>query len=228
MKTKFSRITTIVLAGIFALAVTSFTGCSLIKKVQAAKILIKTKFEYKDLTFDSVVIDPPILELVDKGLQGFIPNPDAVKLVTDLAKGIINSQLGSANFDVYLNANNGGKDTLWINELKIELKFDTLITLPLTLKDSMVLAPGDNDMHLNAAFPIDMRIFKLNEVKFYAIAGYLDVSLTEGGKSVSQDVEIRRDVDSEDVLKLEGAVREKLMKRLVDQWVGKLGKMILK
>ena len=200
----------------------------MIKKVQAAKILIKTKFEYKDLTFDSVVIDPPILELVDKGLQGFIPNPDAVKLVTDLAKGIINSQLGSANFDVYLNANNGGKDTLWINELKIELKFDTLITLPLTLKDSMVLAPGDNDMHLNAAFPIDMRIFKLNEVKFYAIAGYLDVSLTEGGKSVSQDVEIRRDVDSEDVLKLEGAVREKLMKRLVDQWVGKLGKMIIK
>jgi len=29
-------------------------------------------------------------------------------------------------------------------------------------------------------------------------------------------------------LKLEGAVREKLMKRLVDQWVGKLGKFILK
>ena len=228
MKTKFSRITTIVLAGIFALAVTSFTGCSLMKKIQAAKILIKTKFEYKDLTFDSVVIDPPILELVDKGLQGFIPNPDAVKLVTDLAKGIINSQLGSANFDVYLNANNGGKDTLWINELKIELKFDTLITLPLTLKDSMVLAPGDNDMHLNAAFPIDMRIFKLNEVKFYAIAGYLDVSLEAGGKSVSQDVEIRRDVDSEDVLKLETAVRDRLTKRLVDQWVGKLGKMILK
>ena len=228
MKTKFSRITSIVLAGIFALAVTSFTGCSLMKKIQAAKILIKTKFEYKDLTFDSVVIDPPILELVDKGLQGFIPNPDAVKLVTDLAKGIINSQLGSANFDVYLNANNGGKDTLWINELKIELKFDTLITLPLTLKDSMVLAPGDNDMHLNAAFPIDMRIFKLNEVKFYAIAGYLDVSLEAGGKSVSQDVEIRRDVDSEDVLKLESAVRDRLTKRLVDQWVGKLGKMILK
>lgn len=228
MKTKFSRITSIVLAGIFALAVTSFTGCSLMKKIQAAKILIKTKFEYKDLTFDSVVIDPPILELVDKGLQGFIPNPDAVKLVKDLANGIINTELGAANFDVYLNANNGGKDTLWINELKIELKFDTLITLPLTLKDSMVLAPGDNDMHLNAAFPIDMRIFKLNEVKFYAIAGYLDVSLTEGGKSVSQDVEIRRDVDSDDVLKLEGAVREKLMKRLVDQWVGKLGKFILK
>ena len=228
MKTKFSRITSIVLAAIFALAVTSFTGCSLMKKIQAAKILIKTKFEYKDLTFDSVVIDPPILELVDKGLQGFIPNSDAVKLVTDLAKGIINSQLGSANFDVYLNANNGGKDTLWINELKIELKFDTLITLPLTLKDSMVLAPGDNDMHLNAAFPIDMRIFKLNEVKFYAIAGYLDVSLEAGGKSVSQDVEIRRDVDSEDVLKLESAVRDRLTKRLVDQWVGKLGKMILK
>ena len=228
MKTKFSRITSIVLAGIFALAVTSFTGCSLMKKIQAAKILIKTKFEYKDLTFDSVVIDPPILELVDKGLQGFIPNPDAVKLVKDLANGIINTELGTANFDVYLNANNGGKDTLWINELKIELKFDTLITLPLTLKDSMVLAPGDNDMHLNAAFPIDMRIFKLNEVKFYAIAGYLDVSLAEGGKSVSQDVEIRRDVDSDDVLKLEGAVREKLMKRLVDQWVGKLGKFILK
>ena len=229
MKTKFSRITlSLVLVGILALTVTSFTGCSFLKKIQAAKILINTKMEYKDLTFDSVVIDPPILELVEKGLSGFIPNPDAVKLVKDLANGIINTELGAANFDVYLNANNTGKDTLWINDFKIELKFDTLITLPLTLKDTVVLAPGDNDLHLNAAFPIDMRIFKLNQVQYYAIAGYLDVSLEAGGKSVSQDFEIKQDVDSETVKNLEGKVNDKLMKLLVEKWLGKIGKFILK
>ena len=229
MKTKFSRLTlSIVIASIFALVAVSFTGCSMLKKYQAAKILIKTKMEYKDITFDSVVIDPPITELVEKGLSGFIPNPDAIKLVKDLSQGIINSELGHANFDVYLNAKNMGKDTLWINNFKIELKFDTLITLPLTLKDTVVLAPGDNDMHFNAAFPIDMRIFKLNQVTFYGINGFIDVSLSAGGESVSQDISIKRDVDSEDVKKLEDLVRDKLMKLLVDKWLGKIGKFIIK
>ncbi|MBQ2560060.1 MAG: hypothetical protein II565_05700 [Fibrobacter sp.] len=229
MKTKFSRFTlSILIASMFAIAVTTLAGCSLLKKYQAAKILIKTKMEYKDLTFDSVVIDPPILELVEKGLSGFIPNPDAIKLVKDLSQGIINSELGHANFDVFLNAKNTAKDTLWINNFKIELKFDTLITIPLTLKDSMVLAPGDNDMHLNAAFPLDMRIFKLNQVTYYGIGGFLDVSLSAGGESVSQDFEIKRDVDSEEVKKLEDLVRDKLMKMLVEKWLGKIGKFIIK
>ena len=223
MKTKFSRLTlSLIIAGVLALVTTTFTGCSLIKKVQAAKILIETKFEYKDLTFDNVDVYDEVMDLVNNGMNGFLPNPKAVMLVKDLSQNIINKNLGNANFDVYLNANNTGKDTLWINKLNIEIKFDTLVTLPLTLKDTIRLAPGDNDLHFNAAFPLDAKVFKIKEVQYYGIAGFIDVSLTEGGESVSQDFEIKRDVKPEDVEKLQNLVRDRLFDLLVNKWLGKM------
>ncbi|WP_173466629.1 hypothetical protein [Fibrobacter succinogenes] len=223
MKTKFSRLTlSLVIAGVFALAATTFTGCSMLKKVQAAKILIQTKMEYKDLTFDSVDVYEDILDLVNNGMNGFLPNPKAVMLVKDLSQNIINKNLGNANFDVYLNANNTGKDTLWINKLQIEIKFDTLVTLPLTLKDTIKLAPGDNDLHFNAAFPLDAKIFKFKEVQYYGISGFIDVSLTEGGQPVTQDFEIRRDVKPEDVEKIQNLVRDRLFDLLVNKWLGSI------
>ena len=227
MKTKFSRFTlSIAIASLFLFVGATLNGCAFLQKLQAAKIIIQTKMEYKDLTYDSIEIDPAIMNLVQNGLKGFIPNPDALKLVKDLSQGVITTELGHVNFDVFLNANNKTQDTLWINDLKIELKFDTLITLPLTLKDSLKLAPGDNDMHLIAAFPIDMRVFKINEVRKYGIAGFIDVSLTAGGKSVTQDFSIEKEVTPEDVKKLEDIIRDKLLKLLVNDWIGKLGKLL--
>ena len=213
MKTKFSRFTfPVALVGLFLVVLTALSGCAMLQKLQAAKIIIQTKMEYKDLTYDSIEIDPAIMDLVQNGLKGFIPNPDAVKLVKNLSQGVITTELGHANFDVFLNAHNK--------------THDTLITLPLTLKDSLRLAPGDNDMHLNAAFPLDMRVFKLNEVRKYGIAGFIDVSLTAGGKSVSQDFSITKEVTPEDVKKLEDIIRDKLLKMLVNDWIGKLGKLL--
>ena len=223
MKTNFSRFAvSFAVAGAFALVATTFTGCSFIKKLQAAKVLIQTKMEYKDLTFDNVDVYEDVMELVNNGMDGFLPNPKAVMLVKDLSQNIINKSLGNANFDVYLNANNTGKDTLWVNKLNIEIKFDTLVTVPLTLKDTIKLAPGDNDLHFNAAFPLDAKIFKFKEIQYYAIAGFIDVSLTEGGESVSQDFEIKRDVKPEDVEKLQNLVRDRLFDLLVNKWLGKI------
>lgn len=223
MKTKFSHLTlSFVIAGVLALVATTFTGCSLFKKIQAAKVLIQTKMEYKDLTFDNVDVYEDVMELVNNGMDGFLPNPKAVMLVKDLSQNIINKSLGNANFDVYLNANNTTKDTLWINKLQIEIKFDTLVTVPLTLKDTVRLAPGDNDLHFNAAFPLDAKVFKINEITYYGIAGFIDVSLTEGGEPVTQDFEIKRDVKPEDVEKLQNLVRDRLFDLLVNKWLGKI------
>lgn len=223
MKTKFSRLSlSLVIAGVLALVATTFTGCSIFKKLQAAKVLIQTKMEYKDLTFDNVDVYDDVMELVNTGMDGFLPNPKAVMLVKDLSQNIINKSLGNANFDVYMNANNTTKDTLWINKLQIEIKFDTLVTVPLTLKDTIRLAPGDNDLHFNAAFPLDANVFKINEIKYYGIAGFIDVSLTEGGEPVSQDFEIKKDVQLEDVEKLQNLVRDRLFDLLVNKWLGKI------
>ncbi|MBQ3778108.1 MAG: hypothetical protein II835_08545, partial [Fibrobacter sp.] len=166
-------------AGAFALVATTFTGCSIFKKLQAAKVLIQTKMEYKDLTFDNVDVYDDVMELVNTGMDGFLPNPKAVMLVKDLSQNIINKSLGNANFDVYMNANNTTKDTLWINKLQIE-------------------------------------------IKYYGIAGFIDVSLTEGGEPVSQDFDIKKDVQPEDVEKLQNLVRDRLFDLLVNKWLGKI------
>ena len=75
MKTKFSRFAiSLAVAGAFALVATTFTGCSIFKKLQAAKVLIQTKMEYKDLTFDNVDVYDDVMELVNNGMDGFLPN----------------------------------------------------------------------------------------------------------------------------------------------------------
>ena len=65
-------------------------------------------------------------------------------------------------------------------------------------------------------------VFKINEITYYGIAGFIDVSLTEGGEPVTQDFEIKRDVKPEDVEKLQNLVRDRLFDLLVNKWLGKI------
>lgn len=222
MKQKYVK--SIVITSILLLVIATFSGCALFRKIGAAKIILQTKFDYKEVSYDRVEVDPDIMDLVKNGLTGFFPNPKAVALVKDLSLGVIKSELGKAMFNVHLNANNTTKDTLWINDLQIELQFDTLITVPLTLADSMALIPGDNDMHLVAAFPLDMRIFKYNEIRTYAIAGDVNVALQKGGTPVKQDFKIEHTVTPEEVKKIEGLIRDRLFELLVNDWLGSVVK----
>lgn len=219
MKTKFSHKTiSLVIAGLLALAATTFTGCSMVKKLQAAKILIQTKMDYKELTMDSVSVAPEIMGLVESSKNNFIPNPEVVSLITDLAQGIIKTELGKAHFDSRVNLNNQTKDTLWIISFKLDLDLDSLITLPIELDKSSVLVPGDNEMHLHSPFPLDLKLFKLPEVKVLRVKGYIEVALEENGKPVSQDFNISYEIKPEDIQAIKDLAYKALMKKIAKDW----------
>lgn len=204
-------------ASLFAILFATFNGCSVVRKMNATKIILDTKMEYKDISLESVSLDPRIQEQVKQGLSGFVPNPQIVLLVQNIARGIINNELGKANLNVLINAKNNTKDTLWINSVQIDLKLDSLITLPV-LVDNSVLLPGDNEMQLHAAFPLDMRLFQLKDVKTIAVAGVLNVSLEKGGTPVDLDFSIKHTIKPEEVKALENLARERLLQMLVNKW----------
>ena len=92
--------------------------------------------------------------------------------------------------------------------------------LPLTIKDSSVLAPGTNRFVVTTLFPIDKRLFALRNVTRYRIKGVLLVALDEKGETVPLDFDIERKITPEEVRALEDRARETLLNGIVNDWVG--------
>lgn len=205
--------------GLIAFVATSFTGCSLVKKVQAANILIHTKMDYKELTMDSVSLAPEVLGLVESSKNNFMPNPQVISLIQDLSQGIIKTELGKAHLNSRVNLENQTKDTLWILSFKLDLELDDLVSLPIEMEKKTVLVPGDNEMHLLSPFPLDVKLFNLPNVKTIRVKGYIEVALEQNGKPVSQDFNIKYDIKPEDVQALKDFAQKALMKKIAKDWV---------
>ena len=114
-----------------------FTGCAVTKKLSAADILSKTKLEFETLSLDSASINKDLFPKTDDLKKGLLPNPHVVALVQDFARGILEKEIGKAHLTVGLNAKNTGKDTLWIRGLMANLVLDSLMELPVALRDTV-------------------------------------------------------------------------------------------
>ncbi len=195
-------------------------GCAMARKLSAADILSKTKFELQSVAIDSVTINPNLFEKVSGALvKSLLPNPQVVSLVQNLARGIIETELGKAHLDVTMRVTSSDEDTLWIVNFNAMLKLDTLMELPVTIKDSCMLVPGANTIALKTQLPLDKRIFKLNEIRNYGIKGGLDVALEAQGEKVTLDFDINRDIDPEEMKALEDKVRQTILNNLIGDWV---------
>lgn len=202
------------LLGILVLA-----GCSATRKIAAADILSKTKLEFEALSLDSVNINKDLFP--EKGLaSGFLPNPQVVTMLQNFARGIIEKELGTASLDIALSATNESKDTLWIRSFNANITLDTIITLPVTLKDSSQLNPGKNSLSVKTQFPLDRRIFKLPDVRHFKIVGVIEVALDSDGATVPLDFNIERDISDEEMRNIMETVRTSIINGIVNDWVG--------
>lgn len=198
-----------------------FNGCAMTRKLDAAMILKNTKINLKEVVLDSVEINPNLFEHAGKALQAsLLPNPQVVSIVQNLARGIIESELGKANLSAKVIANSADQDTLWIRNLNATLSLDSLEALPLSLKDSCRLAPGENEISFTTQLPLDMRLFKLDMVKSYGIKGVLEVSLKQDGPSVPLEFDIVHEIKPEEMKALKEHVRENLLNVILADWVG--------
>ena len=194
-------------------------SCAVTKKITAADILSKTKLEFVALSLDSVNINKDLFP--EKGLaSGLLPNPQVVTMLQNFARGIIEKELGTASLDIALSATNESKDTLWIRSFNANITLDTIITLPVTLKDSSQLNPGKNSLSVKTQFPLDRRIFKLPDVRHFKIVGVIEVALDSDGATVPLDFNIERDISDEEMRNIMETVRTSIINGIVNDWVG--------
>lgn len=205
---------------LFTVAV-NFSGCATARKINAASILQNTKFEFNELLLDSVNINPNLFANASEAIKtSLLPNPQVINMVQNLARGIIESELGKANLSVNLAATSKDSDTLWVRNMNAVLSLDSLIDLPLTLKDSCVLAPGKNKIAFTTQFPLDKRLFQLENVRKYRIKGALNVALDAQGPSVLLEFDIEHEIKPEEIKNLKARAQESLLNGLVSDWVG--------
>lgn len=210
----------IICISIFALL---FASCAMTKKLSAADILSKTKLEFESLSLDSATINPDLFPKSDDLKKGLLPNPHVIALVQDFARGILEKEIGKAHLTVGLNAKNTGKDTLWIRGLMANLVLDSLMELPVALRDTVKLIPGDNKVILVTEMPIDRRIFRLMDVNVVHIVGRMDVSLEAGDEAFTLEFDRDRKISQEEKQALADKARTSVLDNIVSDWVGAIG-----
>ena len=78
------------------------------------------------------------------------------------------------------------------------LVLDSLMELPVALRDSVKLVPGDNQVILVTEMPIDRRIFKLMDVNVVHIVGRMDVALKAQAEAFTLDFDMDRKISQEE------------------------------
>ena len=218
-KTTNCSIRSLALVAVSILAIL-FAGCATVKKLSAADILSKTKLEFESLTLDSATINKDLFPKSNDLKKGLLPNPHVVALVQDFARGILEKEIGKAHLTVGLNAKNMGEDTLWIRGLMASLVLDSLMDLPVALRDTVKLVPGDNKVILVTEMPIDRRIFKLMDVNVVHIVGRLDVAVKAQDEAFTLDFNQDRKISQEEKQALADKARTSVLDNIVSDWVG--------
>lgn len=208
---------------ILLLAAVSMDGCAVTRKLDAASIMRNMKVDFRQVTLDSVNIRSDLLEQLGGAIVGgLLPNPNVVAFVQNLAKGVINIDLGYAYLGVVLVVRSSDTDTLWLRDFSANVSLDTLMDLPLELKDSVTLAPGETKVQLTTRFPLDKRIFKLKEITKVSAKGKLVVALGPEGESVPFEFNDSREISHEEMVALEDSVRQSILNNIINNWVGGL------
>ncbi len=211
------------IACLLLIAVALMDSCAVTRKLDAASIMRNMKVDFRQITLDSVEIRPDIVEQLGGAIVGgILPNPNVVAFVQNLAKGIVNIDLGYAYLGVVLDVKNSDVDTLWLRDFTAHVSLDTLMDLPLELKDSVTLIPGENKVRLSTRLPLDKRIFKFKEIKEVKATGKLVVALGPEGESVPFDFNDSRTISHEEMVAIEDNVRQTILNSILNDWVGGL------
>lgn len=205
---------------LFLMTALMMDGCAVTQKLSAADILSKTVLEFDNLSLDSASINKDLFPKSDDLKKSLLPNPHVIALVQDFARGILEKEIGKIHFTATLNAKNQGNDTLWIRGLMANLVLDTLMELPVALRDSVKLVPGDNRIVLVTEMPIDRRIFWLMDVNIVHIVGRMDVSLKEQEEAFTLDFDQERKISQEEKQALADKARTSVLDNIVSDWVG--------
>jgi len=101
----------------------------------------------------------------------------------------------SLKFSIFLNAYNGGKDSLFVQNLDGSLYLDSLFEVPFNLQNPKWLSPGNNQIKFSGAVQLDLlKIMALPSVKTFRMQGKAYIALKPEQKAIDIDFNETRDI----------------------------------
>jgi len=123
----------------------------------------------------------------------------------------IDSFLGdSLKFSVFLNTNNKGEDSVFIQRLNGTFYLDSLFEIPFSLQNPMWLSPGRGQISFSGAVQLDLlKLLSLPSVKKFRMQGKAFVALKPEQETTEMDFDETRDIPPD--------LMEKMLKRLIEE-----------
>jgi len=122
----------------------------------------------------------------------------------------------SLKFTVFLNTNNKGEDSLYIQRLTGTLYLDSLFEIPINLLDSKWISPGRGQISFSAAVQLELfKILALPNVKKFRMQGKAFVALKPGEETTEMDFNETRDIPPDLVEKMVRKLIEGASKKII-------------
>jgi len=122
----------------------------------------------------------------------------------------------SLKFSVFLNTNNKGEDSLYIQRLTGTLYLDSLFEIPINLLDSKWISPGRGQINFSAAVQLDLfKLLALPNVKKFRMQGKAFVALKPGEETTEMDFNETRDIPPDLVEKMVRKLIEGASKKII-------------
>lgn len=194
-----------------------FVGCAATRKAEVANILRQSHVEFTGISFDSAQVDFKRI-FGDKPSTGILPNPQAVLLAQNIAKGNIPDSLGKLFFAIGTEVKNPTTDTLYLRAVTAEFSLDSAVAVPVKLLQPAAIVPGTSAVSLHAELDIDSRVLKVLSAETIRLKGSFEFSLAPDGETVSFDIDESKKISPEDRSAFIDKARNSLLSTLIDKW----------
>jgi len=122
----------------------------------------------------------------------------------------------SLKFSVFLNANNKGEKSLFIQGLTGTLYLDSLFEIPFSLQDSKWISPGRGQISFSGAVQLDLfKLLALPNVKKFRMQGKAFVALKPEEEAIDIDFDETRDIPPDLVEKMIRKIIEEAGKKII-------------
>jgi len=122
----------------------------------------------------------------------------------------------SLKFSVFLNTNNRGEDSLYVQRLTGTLYLDSLFEIPFSLQDSKWLSPGRGQISFSGAVQLELfKLLALPNVKKFRMQGKAFVALKPGEETTDINFDETRDIPPDLVEKMVRKLIEGTSKKII-------------
>jgi hypothetical protein len=116
----------------------------------------------------------------------------------------------SLKFSVFLNANNKGEDSLYIQRLNGTLYLDSLFEIPFSLQNPKWISPGNGQVSFSGEVQLELfKLLALPNVKKFRMQGKAFVALKPEQETTDIDFDETRDIPPD--------LAEKMIKKLIEE-----------